>query len=48
MAFPPSVTIKDYTFGGSPGYPNPTPGAQPERFPTIIQIVPAPSGTPRE
>jgi hypothetical protein len=46
MAFPPSVTIKDYTFGGSPGYPNPNKGAGPERFPTIIQIVPAPPGTP--
>lgn len=44
MAFPPSVTIKDYTFGGSAGYPNPSRGAQPERFPTIIQIVPAPAG----
>lgn len=43
MAFPPSVTIKDYTFGGSAGYPNPIRGAQPERFPTIIQIVPAPA-----
>jgi hypothetical protein len=47
MAFPPSVTIKDYTFGGSAGYPNPTPGAQPARFPTVIQIVPAPPGTPQ-
>jgi hypothetical protein len=46
MAFPPSVTIKDYTFGGSPGYPNPNPGAQPERFPTIIQIVPVPPDAP--
>jgi hypothetical protein len=45
MAFPPSVTIKDYTWGGSPGYPNPKKGA-PERFPTIIQIVPLPPGTP--
>jgi hypothetical protein len=45
MAFPPSVTIKDYTWGGSPGYPNPKKGA-PERFPTIIQIVPVPPGTP--
>jgi hypothetical protein len=44
MAFPPSVTIKDYTFGGSAGYPNPKQGGQPERFPTIIQIVPAPPG----
>jgi hypothetical protein len=46
MAFPPSVTIKDYTFGGSAGYPNPKPGAKPDRFPTIIQIVPAPPGSP--
>src|SRR5690606_4395409 len=43
MAFPPSVTVKDYTWGGSPGYLNPVPGAQPERFPTVIQIVPSPA-----
>lgn len=42
MAFPPSVTIKDYTSGGAAGYPNPKPGAEPARFPTIIQIVPTP------
>ncbi len=42
MAFPPSVTIKDFTWGGSPGYVNPKLGAQPERFPTIIQVVPLP------
>jgi hypothetical protein len=42
MAFAPSVTIKDYTYGGSAGYPNPKKGATPERYPTIIQIVPAP------
>ena len=46
MAFPPSVTIKDYTWGGSPGYPNPAPGGQPERFRTIIQIVPIPPAAP--
>jgi hypothetical protein len=46
MAFPPSVTIKDYTFGGSAGYPNPKKGPQPERFPTVIQFVAAPPGTP--
>lgn len=46
MAFPPSVTIKDYTFGGSAGYPNPKRGVQPERFATIIQIVPAPPVKP--
>jgi hypothetical protein len=42
MAFPPSVTVKDWTSGGSQGYPNPRPGAQPSRFPTIVMIVPAP------
>jgi len=42
MAFVPSLTIKDFTYGGSAGFPNPKPGATPERFPTIIQIVPAP------
>ena len=42
MAFPPGVTIKDWTGGGSQGYPNPKPTAQPARFPTIIMIVPAP------
>ena len=47
MAFPPGVTVKDYTSGGAPGYPNPKPGAQPARFPTVIQIVPAPPGTGR-
>jgi hypothetical protein len=46
MAFPPSVTIKDYTWGGKGGYLNPTPGAQPARFPTVIQIVPSPAGVP--
>ena len=45
MAFPPSVTVKDYTWGGSAGYPNPSRGKQPERFPTVIQIVPAPPGS---
>ena len=46
MAFPPSVTIKDWTSGGSPGYPNPKIGAQPQRFPSVIMIVPPPPGTP--
>ena len=41
MAFPPSVTVKDFTWGGSAGYPNPKPGAQPAHFATVIQIVPA-------
>lgn len=40
MAFPPGVTIKDFQSDVSQGYPNPKAGAQPARFPTIIQIVP--------
>jgi hypothetical protein len=48
MAFPPSVTIKDWTAGGSAGYPNPRPNAQPARFPTIIMIVPAPPSAGRD
>ena len=42
MAFPPSVTVKDYTWGGSAGFLNPKRGQQPARFKTIIQIVPNP------
>jgi hypothetical protein len=45
MAFPPGVTVKDWTWGGSAGYPNPRLGAQPARFPTLIMIVPAPAGS---
>lgn len=44
MAFPPSVTVKDWTSGGSSGYPNPKLGAQPARFATVVMIVPAPAG----
>jgi hypothetical protein len=40
QAFPPGVTIKDFQSAVSQGYPNPKPGGQPSRFPTIIQIVP--------
>ena len=46
MAFPPGVTIKDWTWGGASGYPNPKPGAEPARFPSIIMIVPAPPPVP--
>jgi hypothetical protein len=42
MAFPPGVTVKDWTWGGSAGYPNARPGAQPARFPTVIMLVPSP------
>lgn len=47
MAFPPGVTIKDYGWDGGPGYLNPNRNGKPGRFPSIIQIVPAPAGTPR-
>ena len=47
MAFPPGVTIKDYTWNGSEGYLNPTLGASPERFRTVVQIMPAPPGEER-
>lgn len=45
MAFPPTVTIKDFTWGGSAGYPNPRRDGQPRNFTTVIQFVPAPPGT---
>ena len=40
MAFPPSVTVKEFQSQISQGYPNPRPNGQPARFPTVIQIVP--------
>jgi hypothetical protein len=40
MAFPPGVTVKDFQSDVSQGFPNPKPGGQPARFPSIIQIVP--------
>ncbi len=43
MAFPPSVTIKDYTWNGSKGYLDPTPGSI-TQYPTVLQFVPPPSG----
>jgi hypothetical protein len=46
MAFPPGVTVKDWTWGGSQGYPNQRRGVQPARFPTIIMIVPPPPVAP--
>ena len=42
MAFPPGVTIKDYTWNGAEGYLHAGGEAGPERYKTIIQIVPAP------
>ena len=44
MAFPPGVTVKDYTWAGSAGYLNPKRGVEPARFKTIVQLVPAPAG----
>jgi hypothetical protein len=46
MAFPPSITVKDYTWGGMEGYANPKPNAQPASFKTIVQIVPMPAAAP--
>lgn len=43
MDYRPSVTIKDYTWNGSAGYLDPTPGADPPAFPTVIQITTAPA-----
>ncbi|MBP1633490.1 MAG: hypothetical protein H6Q10_64 [Acidobacteria bacterium] len=48
MAFPPGVTVKDYTWGGLGGFLNPKLGGQPGSFPTVIQIVPAPAAAPGE
>jgi hypothetical protein len=47
MGFAPSVTVKDYTWGGSQGYLNPKRGGSPARFRTVIQIVPALPATPK-
>jgi hypothetical protein len=46
MAFPPSITVKDFTSLGMQGYPNPRSGAEPARFRTVIQIVPIPAAAP--
>jgi hypothetical protein len=44
MAFPPGVTIKDYTWNGSEGYLHVAPGAtRGVRYKVLIQIVPAPA-----
>ena len=47
MAFPPGVTVKDYTMGGSEGYVNPKPGGTPKQFATVVQVVPLPPGAAR-
>lgn len=43
MAFPPGVTVKDYTWGGSEGYLA-VKGSVGTRYRTIIQIVPVTEG----
>lgn len=46
MAFPPGVTVKDYTYGGSQGYLHVGPQAQSQRYATVLQIVPPPPAAP--
>ncbi len=46
MAFPPGVTVKDYTWNGSEGYLH-VKGAKATRFRTVIQLVPVPPGSVR-
>ncbi|HSL21516.1 MAG TPA: hypothetical protein VK886_08270 [Vicinamibacterales bacterium] len=41
MAYAPGITVKDYTWNGSQGYLHVKPGAAPQRFKTVIQVVPA-------
>jgi hypothetical protein len=43
MAFPPGISVKDYTWGGSAGYLVPKRGAPAIRYRTIIQVVPPPA-----
>lgn len=42
MVYPPGITVKDYAFNGAPGYLFVRQGAAPQRFKTIIQVVPVP------
>jgi hypothetical protein len=42
MAFPPSVTVKDYAGNGKGGYLVARPDGPAQRYPTIIQVVPNP------
>lgn len=46
MAYPPGVTVKDYTWNGSEGYLHVT-GAKGTRYRTVIQLVPLPAGSVR-
>ena len=47
MAFPPGVTVKDYTWGGAQGYLVPGADGSAKRFRTVIQLVPPPAGAAR-
>lgn len=47
MAYPPGITVKDYTWNGSPGYLHVKAGAPAQRFKTIIQVVPVPPAPAR-
>jgi hypothetical protein len=42
MAFPPGVTVKDYTSSGTGGYLDARPSAGGRRYPTVLQFVPVP------
>jgi hypothetical protein len=44
MAYAPGITVKDYNWNGSEGYLHVRPGQPPQRYRTIIQIVPVPAG----
>jgi len=46
MAFPPGVTVKDWTYGGSQGYPYPQANMMTVRYPTVIMLVPQPPAPP--
>ena len=46
MAFPPGVTVKDYTWNGSEGYLH-VKGGKATRYRTVIQLVPVPAGSVR-
>lgn len=47
MAYPPGITVKDYTWNGSEGYLHVKAGSPPQRYKTIIQVVPAPASPGR-
>lgn len=46
MAYPPSVVVRDHVAGGQQGFLYAS-GSVPQRFPTVIQVVPPPLGVRR-